>query len=177
MATIISSWGATESNCYIAWEDANTYIRDSVIDITDWAQADRRKQEAALIQATLDVDSRQYVGSRYYSDQKLEFPRQMTVTYPWDRTGTALTNTDAVQARCKSDVERACCVQALSLLRSAGRNSHNELMAAGVSEMTRKAGPVEETYKYSGTGNARVLCNEALELLSPWMTNKRVLRG
>ena len=174
--TVIASWGGSTSDSYLSWTAANSFIRSAVVNIDAWTKADQRKQEAALKQATIDVDTRQYIGERYYTAQKLEFPRRLIVSWPLGvNVSTEITGQTDAEERMQSDVERATCFQAMWILRNGGRNPHAERIASGVTLAENEAGPLRERYEYKG--KAMVLCSEALALLAPWMTSKIVLRG
>ena len=64
MATLISTYGGKDSNAYISVSDATSFICTSIFDPTAWTSATSIQQCAAILQATKDVDSRQYIGPR-----------------------------------------------------------------------------------------------------------------
>lgn len=176
--TLISSWGGPGSNSYPSLTEANSFITTGILDHEAWDAATQQRREAALIEATRSVDSRQYIGVRYNYDQVLEFPRQMSFAFPWNRTNTSSTVFSTTHARMEADVKKAVCEQALFLLRNGGRDFHAENRAAGITEYTETTGPVHEKVVYSGRGaNAGGLCQSALSYLSEWLTSRRVVRG
>ena len=67
--------------------------------------------------------------------------------------------------RMRLSVERACCWQAVWILRYAGRNIHHERIAAGITNFSAEVGPIHESYAYT-KGRPQPICTEALELLA-----------
>lgn len=57
--------GGPLSNSYLSLTAANSFIMTSIVDPSPWVNATVPIQEAALIQACRDIDSRQYIGGRY----------------------------------------------------------------------------------------------------------------
>ncbi len=177
MAYLDATWGGSDSNSYVTLDWADTCIRAEVVDIAAWTAATPRDQEAALFQATIDIDSRQYVGAREYATQKLEFPRDVLA----DRSAVEVASTSSelstAEARMQSDVKRATCHQAVWILQNSGRNKHAELKALGIQEVTKEVGPIRETFKYRAGDEQPTLCPRALLLLSVWMTGRRIVRA
>lgn len=177
--TLVVSWGGLGSNAYISWTAADSIIQTTAVDATAWTSATTVKQNAAIIQATRDIDSKNYIGARYYFDQTLEFPRQLRSTFPWDRTlGTSILG-DVDQARMKRDVEEATALQALYILRNAGRNTHLENIQAGLQQSSEAIGPIKRFFGYAKGANINRVkySTEAMDLLSDYMVGRNVYRG
>ena len=179
MATLITSWGAANANAYINVTQATSFICTSVFDPTAWTGASSMQQCAAILQATQDVDSRQYIGGRFNSEQLLEFPRQVRSSFPYNRVGTELTTEDAIQLRMQQDVQQATALQALKIARDGGRNVHIENVKNNIVGISESVGPIREFVQYGQkavVGNMR-LSTEALALLQDWMTGKKIFRA
>lgn len=178
--TLVSSWGGGTSNTYIGLTAANSYIRYSITNNSAWLSASAESKTAALIEATAQIDTRNFIGKRKYVDQLLEFPREIRSSFPWNRTTAGASALSASELRMLYDVEKATCHQALYILQNAGGNIHAELAQAGVSSARKKVGPIEEEYKYGGGSSAvaqQLICPSGLMFLSDWMTDRRAVRG
>lgn len=174
---LISDWGAANANSYIGLTEANSFITTSIIDSTAWTSATSMAQQAALLEATRDVDSRQYIGGPYFREQNLEFPRALPTAFPWAFTEVSSMLYSVEQRKMKEDVERATCVQALWLLRLNGRNIHAENQAFGIESYSETTGPITDSVRYrKGAGVVGNLAPEALKYLSDWLTGRRVVR-
>lgn len=174
MANIDDTWGGQDANCYLSLSDATSFIGTGIVVVAPWTEASTTQRRAALLQATLVIDSRQYVGKRFYYSQRLEFPRTILIAdFPWNYTevGSAVS---IAHARMKDDVRRATAFQAMWLLRS-GLGAHAQAIAVGVTQKTKRVGPVSETYAYKARPNP--LAPEVVACLSQWMTSTRVVRG
>jgi len=180
-ATLISSYGGSGSNTYCSLTQANSYITTAVLNKSSWESATVASKAAALMEATRDIDSRSYIYGRYYSDQTLKFPRSVDVGLEPAVTATSTTLYGVTYTQQMEDVRRACCHQALWLLRNAGQNVHLETMAAGVKKVSKKMGPIAESYEYThgavGGGGANPLCSESRQFLVRWMSTPRIIRG
>lgn len=175
---IISDWGAANANCYISHTAANSFISTAIIDSDAWASATPQKQGAALLEATRDIDSRQYLGGPYFREQNLEFPRAIPAGFPWNYTEVSSMLYTVEQRKMKQDVEEATCHQALWLLRMRGRHIHADMQAQGIKAWSKSTGPLSDSYEYAGNGKGALnaLCPEANRLLQDWMTGRRVVR-
>ena len=183
--TLVSSWGGGTSNTYLGYTAANSFIVHGIVEHGAWNSASAAERAAALIEATRDIDSRQYIFTKYTSIQVLEFPRQLSGSWPdslgqWDATSLSY-----LEARMQRDVEQACAHQALFRLYKKAKSAHQLLQDAGVSRVRRKLGPIDEEFHYalssnevSRPGSSRnPLCPETMALLADWMTTKKVYRG
>jgi len=176
--TLIASYGGNASNAYINVTQANSFIKTTVLANDEWFALGSSDRAALLMQATRDIDSRQYVGSRRYHDQFLEFPRQMRSAFPWNMTSTETVTGDETQRRMLRDVTEACALQAMFLARNSGRNEHAERLAQGIRSVSEGVGPIREFVQYGqrATGGSARLSHEAVTRLSPWTTTRRILR-
>lgn len=173
---INSEWGGESANCYISLIAANAFVTSSVVDASKWTESTDTKRAAALIEATRDIDSYSYLGARYYQDQALEFPREFRGSWPWNRTTTGSAMT-AEQQRMQRAVEEAVCYQALWILRNAGRNKHQELIASGVKYHMQQIGQAQEAFAYNGGMQIQRLCPEAMASLKKYRSQPTVFRG
>lgn len=181
--TIIASWGGQASNCYVAVTEAYSFIATGIVDNLAWTAASTVQREAALIEATRDIDSKEYVGGRYYYDQNLSFPRAVNTGYGWQgpvRTDSSSASYNITLQHMERDVKQANCWQALYILRNGGRNEHQERIAAGIESWSEGVGPMKEYVSYGSGGKGNKMERLSLEskaLLSRWMTSRKIARG
>lgn len=175
-ATIDSTWGGSEANAYDSVTNVNAFIHDNIYDHTDWDGLSLEKKTAAILEATRDLDSVQFIGARYYRDQELEMPREVSLDFPNNRVGSATTTWSEVHARMERDVKQALAYQALHIARLGGRNFHAENQSQGIKSYSEAVGPIRESYTYGNSGTKR-LSPEAQAKLAPWVESKRVYRG
>ena len=177
--TLIASYGGNGSNSYIDVTQADSFIGSAVFANTEWFTLANTQREAVLLQATQDVDSRQYIGHRFNFEQLLEFPRQLRSAFPFNRTSTATINQDTIQRRMQQDVQQATAWQAVKISREGGRNVHIENVKNNIVGISESVGPIREFVQYgqrSTVGNMRI-ASEALSLLQDWMTGKKIFRA
>jgi len=177
--TLIASYGGPDSNSYIDVTQANSFIRTAIIDNAAWIALTSAQKQAALIQASRDIDSRTYLGTRYYYEQRLEFPRQIRSAFPYDRASTETLTQDVVQKRMRETVQEACAQQANYIARNGGRNKDAENIQNGIVSISESVGPIREFVQYGK--HARVssarFSHEALQLLQEWMVGRRIYRA
>jgi hypothetical protein len=177
--TLIASYGGNGSNSYIDVSQANSFIRSAVFANDEWFELGGASRAAILIQATRDIDSRQYVGHRRFFAQFLEFPRELRSAFPWNRTTQTETVTgDDTQRRMLRDVTEATALQAVFLARSGGRNEHAERLSQGIRSISEGVGPIREFVQYSqrATGGSARLAQDVVARLSEWTTTRRIIR-
>jgi hypothetical protein len=174
-ATIIADWGGPLSNSYVTETEVNSYLMTAVTNNMSWLKTDWRARKAAMIEATIDIDSRSYIGQRYYYDQRLEFPRQLAIAFPWNRTWASSTIWSVEMGRMMEDVKKAASLQTLHILRTRGREQGIEAIVSGIKQRSSAIGGSVENVKYSR--DIRRLGPEAIILLADWMTTRKVLRG
>lgn len=176
--TLIASYGGSESNAYIDVSQANSFIHSAIASHAEWFELRTSEREALLLQSTRDIDARQYIGHRRFSNQFLEFPRQVQARFPFNRTTATTVANDETQRRMLRDVTEACALQAVFLARVGGRNQHAENLAQGIRSISEGVGPVREFVQYASraTGGTARLSHEAVTRLSEWQTTRRVIR-
>ena len=177
--TLINSYGGPDSNAYIDITQANSFIRTATLDNDAWFALSNTQKSAALMMASSDIDARQYVGSRYFFDQHLEFPRQLQSSFPWIRTQSSTFTQDTIQKRMQENVSQAAALQALKIARDGGRNRHLENIANGIVGVSESVGPIREFIQYGqakGTGSSSKYDPQALALLQEWMTGRKIYR-
>lgn len=176
--TIVASWGGSDSNAYIGLTEANSFITTSVVNGTAWTSANSVLQQAALLEATRAIDAHNFLGGRFYFLQKLKFPRALFgEPYPWSNSNMDAAANNPEYVRMKEDVERACCLQAIHILRYDGRNEHIENRMNGIRSVRETTGPLSDSVDYFSAGDIRTLSSDVLALLSRWMEGRPVYRG
>lgn len=171
-----ATWGGDSANSYISVVSANAFITSSIVDSSAWTDSTIMQRAAALIEATRDIDSHDYLGCRYYSDQMLLFPREFSGQFPWNRT-IGPNNFSTEQTRMQTAVEQATCYQALSILRKGGRDTHQERILSGIERFKQVAGQAEEDITYRSGGSSSRLCPDAINRLRSYRGQKSVFRG
>ena len=183
MTLIHSPWGGAGNNSYVGLTAADSILATATINYEAWTNATVPQREASLIAATRQIDALQYIGSRYYYDQMLEFPRELNRRFPYNLTVSVSPSTDVEQFRQQYHVEIACALQALELLKNKGVNSDVENQARGIQSWSESLGPMSQSVNYgnSSAGSARsperVLNREALSYLADWKTSRRIFRA
>lgn len=178
--TIIATWGGSDSNAYLDHTAANSIVTTTVVNVDSWTAATTVTREAAIIQASRDVDAFQYIGYRYYTEQNLEFPRMLD-TFPWNRVAlTGVNSLDVEQARMKRRVEEATALQANFIVRLS-RSKDLDNIQLGVSGISETIGPISKnvSYKDSATRNLKKARMDpvARSLLADYMESRRIYRG
>ena len=180
--TLISSYGGPDSNGYISLTEANSFIcsaiPEAVLNPTLWTGLTDPQREACIMMASVDIDSRQYIGTRFFYDQHLEFPRQQNSRFPFRRVVTEIGSNDVVQERMRKNVQQACAYQAFHIARDGGRNQHLQNIANGIRGISESVGPIREFVQYGQriTQSSAKFDSVALSLLQPWMTGRRIYR-
>lgn len=177
--TLIASYGGNASNSYIDVTQANSFIRSAVFANDEWFELSGRQRESILLQATRDIDARQYVGTRRFFAQFLEFPRELRSNFPFNRTTQLETvSGDDTQRRMLRDVTEACALQAVFLARQGGRNEHAERLSQGIRSISEGVGPLREFIQYGqrATGGSARLAQDVVARLSEWTTTRRIIR-
>lgn len=146
--------GGASADSYVSLVEADAYFA-SRFGSDSWTSLSDADQEKALRQATREVDRSRFIGSKWSSEQALQFPR--VDTYSDDET-----------AEIPSLVKQATCEQALWVATHAatgGRSVRQQLQSEGVTSF--RVGSASETF--SGD-RLEALCPEARSLLSQWIT-------
>lgn len=175
--TLIASWGGPDSNSYLSLTDANSLIPSNIFEYSAWTDATSAQKEAALAIATTQIDAYGFVGARYYWDQRLQFPRTLRESFPWNNTVTASLTEDPVYRRMRENVQLATAVQAVFIAKSGGKNIHVENVQLGLRRFRETTGPVTDEYEYKDRVSLGPLDPDAMRLLSEWIEQKRAARG
>lgn len=175
--TLINSYGGHGSNVYCSLQEAAAFFTQSMIDMSAWTSISTLQQMSAILEATRQIDSFQWIGHRFFVWQTLQFPRTTRPIFPWNSSiPPSVFNYE--QERQAMDVKRANCIQALYLVRMNGRNIHLERRQQGVTAASQSVGPVHEYFRYNNaTPQNVVLSTDTLACLSSWAMNRRILRG
>lgn len=176
-----TTWGGSSSNAYISLTAADSFIQTYVFDATAWTSATTPQREAAIAEATLLIDQFQYIGGRYYSEQKLAFPRRHPNMSSWAEDSEPITES-TFQTQMQDAVERACAYQALYTCRLRGDDTHYSNQQRGIQSYTEQVGPVMESATYGGVGSRFVgpaarMQPDAFGLLAPYRTSKKIFRA
>lgn len=169
--TLTVTPGAYNANSYVSLADANTILEGFISALVSaWDDATDAQKNAALAQATRQIDNLRLSGRKYnyeYNEgdgedyQALHFPTVDDVDSDGD-------------PYIPNAVERATALQAAYLLRAGEANQQTaDAMNAGITS--------RGTGKYSENMNVRrmrTICPEAMMELKPWhITSIRVDRG
>lgn len=144
------------TNSYVTVQEADEYL--AVAYRPDaWTEASEADREAALIEATRQIDRQPLRGARAAADQPLAFPR-------------------VGQAEVPEAVKQAVCEQALFLLRQSDYDRRRELaIQQGVGSVT--IGDASETIDPAVVRvrmTTTTICPAAQELLRPWLGGRVV---
>lgn len=176
-----STWGGSVANSYVDLTMAHSFLLTFVFDATAWTDATTAQREASLAEAAISIDNFQYIGARYYSSQRLAFPRAMSGES--DFYSVAGTPDSTFQLNMKDAVQRAAAYQALHVCRLGGRDTDLENQARGIESYTEEVGPVRESASYGGTNRGGIvnpaarMNSDALSLLGPYRTSKKIFRA
>jgi hypothetical protein len=178
-ATIVCSWGGKYDTTYATVEEADAVIAGRLNSAT-WKALTAIQKISSLISASRDVDiSFNWVGSKYFYNQVLEFPRKTTeeiyAAEP-DSTFYESLNSSQYQVNMKRNVKLACIEQALWLARMGGIDTHLENQARGVGSYSESYGSVSESYSYKGATPSK-LCPDSRKLLREYRGYPRLVRG
>lgn len=168
--TLVATAGASTANTYVTLDDAEDIVLEYLSHITSgWSAATDDNKNIALVQATKDIDSLGFHGSKYYTEwdesdddyQALQFPR-------------AEDTTDEDSLYIPAKVEHATVLQACYLLRSgAAAQVSSDAITSGI--VSRGTGRYSETIS---SHQFRKVCPEASALLRKWLrTTVRIERG
>lgn len=180
-ATIVSSWGGKYDTSYLTIEEADA-IAETKFDRAVWDDLDDTQKYAAVISATRSIDaSYPWIGSKYFWNQNLEFPRSteqdVRAAEP-DSTFYDMLTTSQYQLEMKRNLKLACFEYAFWIARNGGFDSHAEMQARGITSYSENYGSVSENYSYKGGGGVvSKLCPEAIQLLRKYITKPKLARG
>lgn len=178
IATIVCSYGGKYDTAYITVEDAEQFANGK-INSNAWMNLSDPQKIAAILTATVDIDGAfSWIGSKYFYNQNLEFPRKLTEEIQDaepDETFYEMITVSQYQTEMKKAVQRACFEQAFWLARNSGVDVHLENQARGITSYSESYGSISENYSY--TGSVSKLCSEAKKLLRKYRTLPKLVRG
>lgn len=154
MALVLDATTAgVNSNTYVTLAEAKDEIAIEYLDMSNFTGAATATQNAALVNATRDIDSKlRLSGDKYDSEQALHFPTDEDY------------NSDG-EIEIPDAVKRATVLQANYLIRTyESSQNRRDLIDSGVTEYT--IGNMSE--KISGS-KFNGICSEARALLAPWI--------
>ena len=185
--TLVYTYGGLGGNTYLTATMADSLIVTTILNYSAWTNATVPQREISLIQATRDVDSFDYVGTRYYFDQTLLFPRRLSDSFPWGYTDVSTILGDTEQVRMQWHVQQATAIQALHLLKTslAGASSHLENIQNGVKSWSEGVGPLNVSVTYGeASGGLLAMRNpelrmapEAMAMLRDYRCGRRIYRA
>ena len=156
-AAIIATVGAPDANCYLTLADAESYFEAHAFS-TDWDNADADTKTRALITAARLIDEHAlFKGRATTSTQRLQWPRCGMRTV----TGCCMADTILPER-----VQQATAELARFLLVS-DRTSDTDAEREGLKALT--AGPVSLTFDRITTSGERILPDEVIAMLQPWL--------
>lgn len=152
---LVATVGASDANSYLTVADA-TQLLSIRFGIESWTNATESDKGKALQLATLQIDQCQFQGVKLAFTQALQFPRDQQ---------------DQAFDQIPPEVQQACAVQALAILKNPDRNGLTERQAMrseGVKEFS--IGNFSERFQSWGSPSARHLCPEAARFLQGWVS-------
>lgn len=176
---LISSWGGPDSNCYVEYTQADSFLTTGIVNGQAWTDASTLERMQALVMATFDIDNNtEFVGGRYYWNQALKVPRAFHADHTFGQTAANSTNWSQSHKRLMRDVQMATGYQALWRIQNGGQNKYQELQALGVKQVSEGQGPVYESVTFAGGGvRNTTLHPQVVAMLGQWKTGKRVWRA
>lgn len=175
MPTLLTSYGSNNANAYISLADAETLLADTLLSVK-WAAIIDSTKEILILTATRHLDAKNWVGSRYFTDQTLSFPR--TTTYPRYRSSTDPLTPGNVDWRDQEKFIRlATAIQAVWENERASGSfvDYRLIQSQGVRSLSQGGGNINSSVSF---GNfASVIHPDAMSLLQPWKGSPRVRRG
>lgn len=180
---LATTYGARDANSYLTVLEANSILTTGCIFFDEWVLANQQQQEAALVMAANDIESKLWHGNRFYYYQYLSFPRVPPgQQFPYDviQRGepgadfTTLVEQDEYIRRQKLRVQQAQAFQALYRLRGGGRSPHREDQFRGIRSSGRGI-KFSESFGYGEPD--MTLCPEAWDLLRYYKGQRRLVRG
>lgn len=128
--TLDATWGGSTANCYITHADdtttdpltpgADSLVRFHIQDVAAWEVAGIEQRQRALLEATRLIDAQNWLGSKIFIEQLLEFPRAQSLGWSESvRTDPAYLTwleTDVYLRQQRLHVRKAVCIQAAYLL-------------------------------------------------------------
>ena len=183
--TLVTTYGSSTSNCYVSITEANSIITLNTLNSEVWDIAGEDNRSRALVVAANNIDALRWAGSKYFYDQRLQFPRTPAGVDREDISGSAgspeylaALESNIFQKYMKERVGIANAVQALYLLQQqqeGSQNKHRKLQRQGVTSWSRSVGgSISESYSY---GRNELVCPEAWEQLYHYKGVSRVVRG
>ena len=152
---------------YISASEANTWICTHIVHTTPWTSATDDQQQAALVEASDNIDVLPLKGCKYADDisQPRAFPR-----YP-ERVGQAIgtdeTNfqNEIAYSEVPQEVKDACCLEAMELLKQ-GASGRKELREQGVKSFSI-GGKLSETFVDASI--PKLISRKARDKLRYWL--------
>lgn len=180
---VITTYGGAHATAYIGLDAAHTLITTSRVFYDAWTAANSVQRGAALIQAAKQIGSQNWRGKKYFTTQRLDFPRSRDgFDYPsdWnvgqpDGNFYSYIEQDEFHRDQRGRVEAANAYQALYILENGGEEPYRE-------DQHRGLGGRQKGVRFSDGWQFReasyVLCPEAMdELRIYYSTGPRIERG
>lgn len=179
-----ASWGGLTANSYIDLGAAEA-IAATIYYSEPWdsASSTEARKVAALLEATIQIDSRNWKGERYFPNQTLAFPRipdgvELEAGFV-NRVGPdanfdQIVSADNYLRLQQLRVLRAVVCQAIHVMKSEGEEAHYESQLQGLASISRSR-RFGESISYREP--SLVLCPAAWHQLRWYRGHLRVVRG
>ena len=160
---IVATPGASTANSYVTLAEAETFVLE-FLNTTTWAAATNATKNAALVEATHDIDCLSLIGTpdgEQYDEEASDYqPLHFPTTDDFDDTDTAYI---------PDDVKRATVVQAMYLIRAGeAEQASQDIMAQGI--VNQNLGRLSQSYSPYRTSP---VCEVARRHLKKWLTATR----
>lgn len=182
--TIDAEWAGDNANSYLTIAEADAIVLNEIVEAgyrEAWGCAVPDDKARMLIRSAIDIDSLQYLGSRFFMSQALELPRRYDTAAGTKDPIRLLNDYDAVQSRQARDVKRAAAYQAVWTAYAPASgfdyDIHRFNQNIGISEYSEATGPLREAVKYKGSGSAVQLSPNVKTILTPYLRGRLVVRG
>jgi hypothetical protein len=161
---LIATAGASTANTYCTLAEAEVFVLEFV-NITGWTGATDAAKNAALVQATHDIDCLPLLGTPEGTVDDEEASDYQPLHFP---TVDDFDDTDT--GYIPANVKRATVLQAIYLLRSnTAKIATEDLITSGITGQS--IGRMSQQYsKHS----AAVVCEQARRYLSRWISSRRL---
>ncbi len=161
---LVATAGAATANTYVTLAEAEVYVLEFVT-ITGWTGATDAAKNAALVQATHDIDSLPLLGTPEGTVDDEDASDYQPLHFP-----TVDDFDDEDTGYIPANVKRATVLQAIYLLRSnAAKIATEDLITAGIT--SQGTGRFSASYSKYG---ASVVCEQARRYLGRWLSSRRL---
>lgn len=161
--TLVTTPGAYNANSYISLADAETVMEGVPTAMkTVWAAASNADKNAALVQATRDIDTLRLLGDKYYTETDEESDDYQALHFPVSSNYSDSEGGLYIPAK----VEEATVIQAHYLLRCG-----YQIQQAADTESTgvQSVSIGNFSTSYRAGGRRKTVCDDAMRRLGSWV--------